>query len=88
MGLCKDRGNLKVYLILQPIMIVIQFIISITNAFGFNGFIRSSYLFTWGKVFAAILAITVSIIFMSCGIFSSFIYFKIVRRKEELTSDV
>ena len=76
------------FFILQPILIVLEVAISITNAFGFNGFIRVHQLFDLEKKFAAILAILVSVIFLATAIFSTFILVRIFREKEKLTSDL
>ena len=87
-GLCKKAGNLKVYLIAQPILIVLELIISITNAFGFNGFIRVHHLFHDSMHLAGVLAIVVSMIFLLTALFSGFIFVRIFREREQLVSDI
>jgi cytochrome c oxidase subunit IV len=39
-GLCHDPSNLKLYLLVQPIMILLEVVISIVDFLGFNGFVR------------------------------------------------
>ena len=79
---------MKWYVIGQPILTVLLILISIVNVFGFNGFIRVSQLFSDGHGFAGVLAIVVSLVFMGAGLFSGFIYFRVMRGREELTSDL
>ena len=79
---------MKWFVIGQPILAVLYVIISIVNIFGFNGFIRVSQLFGDGHGFAGVLAVVVSIVFLGVGLFSGFIYFRIMRGRQELTSDL
>ena len=41
-GVCRDKSNLKMYIIVQPIVIVLEIVISIVDFLGFNGFVRVS----------------------------------------------
>jgi len=66
-------------MVLQPIVIILEILISIVHFLGFNGFVRVGQLFGEGRGFAGFLALVVSIIFMSIALFSSFIYIRIAR---------
>jgi cytochrome c oxidase subunit IV len=79
MGVCKEKLKLKMYIIIQPIIIVLEIVISIVDFLGFNGFVRVHKAFTNGQGGAGVLGLLCSIIFLSMGIFSSFIYVKIWR---------
>lgn len=87
-GLCKEKSNLKWFVIGQPILSVFFIIISIVNVFGFNGFIRVSQLFNEGHGFAGVIAVIISIVFLGVGLFSGFIYVRVMRGRGELTSDL
>lgn len=63
-------------------------IISIGGVFGFNGFVRAHWLFNEGHGFAGVISIIVSIVFMGTSLFSTFIFVRILREKEQLTSDL
>ncbi len=58
------------------------------SVFGFNGFIRAHTLFESGRGLAGVLTVIVSLIFLLLGLFSGFIYFRILREKRELTADL
>lgn len=76
------------YLILQPFVILLEILISILGVFGFNGFVRASHLFQLGKGFAGTMSVIVSSIFLGAGLFSTFLYVRIIREKGQLTADL
>ena len=55
-GICKDKSNLSLYMIIQPIVIVMEIIFSIVNFLGLNGFIRVNQMFDEGNHGAGKLA--------------------------------
>ena len=63
MGLCKDPKLLKIYKILQCILIIFWLIFSIIGFLGFNGYIRVAYLFQNKDPAAGIVGILESLLF-------------------------
>jgi hypothetical protein len=72
------------FLILQPIAVILEIVGSIVNFLGFNGFIRVSEMFEAGRGGAGALGLIVSLLYLGMGIYSSFIYFRIVRQRAAL----
>lgn len=79
MGLCRDKSKLKLYIFIQPLVIIIEIVISIVDFLGFNGFIRVSRMFNDGTPLPAIFGLVVSIVFLLMAAASGYVYFRICR---------
>lgn len=71
MGICKDKSKLSLYIYIQPLIIILEIVISIVDFLGFNGFIRVSDLFSAGSGFTAVLSLIVSLIYLLIAVLSS-----------------
>lgn len=67
------------FLILQPIVVVLEIIGSIVDFLGFNGFMRVSEMYKEDRGGAGTLGLIVSLLFLAMGLYSAFIYIKILR---------
>ena len=76
------------YIFLQPVAIALEILVSIISIFGFNGFVRAHSLFSEGNNMTGVLSVIVALIFLLLGVFSGFIYFRVLRERVELTSDL
>lgn len=72
------------FFILQPIVVILEIIASIVDFLGFNGFIRVSEMFGEGRGGAGALGLVVSLLFLGMGVFTSFIYIQIFRKRSAL----
>lgn len=45
MGLCKEKTKLSLYFYIQPLVIIVELIVAIIDALGFNGFVRVKQLY-------------------------------------------
>ena len=76
------------YIVLEPIAVILLFIGSIVNFLGFNGFVRVHKQFEEGHGTAAVLGLVVALMFLALSLYSAFIYVLILRRKKDLTSSL
>lgn len=87
-GICRKEASLKIYFILQPVVIILEIVISIVDFLGFNGFIRAADMFQQGRGGAGFLGLTVSIIFLAMAIYSAFILVKVFRGRKGFKDSV
>lgn len=87
-GICRKEASLKIYFILQPIVVILEIVISIVDFLGFNGFIRAADMFQQGRGGAGFLGLTVSIIFLAMAVFSAFILVKVFRGRKGFKDSV
>ena len=80
-GICKAGNSLKMFLILQPIVVVLEIVVSIVDFLGFNGFMRVSEMYKAGRGVAGTLGLIVSLLFLGMGLFSAFIYITVLRNR-------
>ena len=83
-GVCRPAASLKMYLILQPMAIVLEIIGSMVDFLGFNGFMRVSEMYKAERGGAATLGLIVSLLYLAMGLYSAFIYAKILRERGSL----
>lgn len=76
---------LGLFIYLWPLVVVILIVISIVDFLGFNGFIRVHNNFTYGHAGTAVFGLIISLIYMSLGLISSWLYYKIFRERSILT---
>jgi hypothetical protein len=69
------------YIIIQPIVVVLEIVISIVDFLGFNGFVRVSSNFKAGRGAAGAIGLICSLTFLSMAGLSILVYIKIVRQK-------
>jgi multisubunit Na+/H+ antiporter MnhG subunit len=72
------------FLILQPIAIVLEIVGSIVDFLGFNGFMRVSEMYKAERAGAATLGLIVALLYLAMGLYSAFIYVKILRERKDL----
>lgn len=84
-GLCKEKSKLGLYIYLQPIIIILEIVISIVDFLGFNGFIRVADKFQHNDAIAGIFGLVVSIVYLLVAALSSYVYVKVCRERSALT---
>jgi hypothetical protein len=57
MGLCKEKSKLSLYVYIQPLVIIVEVIVAIVDALGFNGFVRVTQLYHDSHGLAATIAL-------------------------------
>lgn len=87
-GICRKEASLKIYFILQPIVILLEIVISIVDFLGFNGFVRAAQMFQQGRGGAGFIGLIVSIIFLAMAIYSAFILVKIFKGRKGFKDSV
>ena len=85
MGLCREKSKLNLYFFIQPVIILVEVVISIIGYVGFNGIIKIVNLFENDQVIAALFALVVTIGFLCMAGFSTFLYVKVWRERSVLT---
>ena len=75
------------YIVLEPVAIILLLIGSIVNFLGFTGFIRVSKMFDEGHGAAGAIGVVVALLFLGLSIYSGVIYVLILRRKKDLTPE-
>jgi hypothetical protein len=80
-GLCREYSKLKLYKIMQPIVIILWVVFSIVAFLGFNGYIRAANLFGVKAPAPAVLCIIESILLDIVAALSCFSLLKAFRHK-------
>lgn len=79
---------LRLYTIIQPIIVAVEITVSIVDFLGFNGFIRVAQLFNQGNGAAGAIALVVSILFLAIAVLSGYVFFRICKDKAVLTNSM
>ena len=84
-GLCREKSKLGLYIYIQPLVIILEIVLSIVDFLGFNGFIRVADMFKNNNAVAGIFGLVISIVYVLMAFLSSYVYFRIFKERSILT---